>query len=70
MRAQAVFIEIGEHMLMFCVQVNQFLREKYFEILVSILNRSELDLAQMMFEKEDVSNKKLLANKKALASAC
>ena len=51
MRAQAVFIEIGEHMLMFCVQVNQFLREKYFEILVSILNRSELDLAQMMFEK-------------------
>ena len=57
-------------MLMFCVQVNQFLREKYFEILVSILNRGELDLAQMMFEKEDVSNKKLLANKKALASAC
>ena len=49
--------------------MNQFLREKYFEILVSVLNRSELDLAQMMFEKDDVSSKKLMANKKALASA-
>ena len=37
MRAQAVFIETGEHMLEFCDFVNQFLREKYYQILVTVL---------------------------------
>ena len=45
MRAQEVFIDIGEHMLYFCDFVNDFLKERYFKILTSVLYRSELDLA-------------------------
>ena len=37
MRAQAVLIEIGEHMLEFCEYVDQWLKERYYKILVAIL---------------------------------
>ena len=37
LRAQAVFIEIGEHMLEFCDYVNQFMKEEYYKILVLVL---------------------------------
>ena len=69
MYAQAQFIELGEHILEFCEFVNQYLKEYYFKVLVAILDRGELDLGQMIFEKDELSNKKLLQNKKALAGA-
>ena len=50
MRAQAVFIETGEHMLEFCDFVNQFLREKYYQILVTVLQRNELDLGHLFID--------------------
>ena len=56
-------------MLEFCDFVNQFVKEEYYKILVSILQRGELDLGQMLFEKDDQINKKLLINKKALTAA-
>jgi len=64
-----MLIEIGEHMLEFCDFVNQFMRERYYMILVAILERGELDLGQMKFERSVFANKKLLANKKQLAAA-
>ena len=69
MRAQAILIEIGEHMLEFCQQVDQFLRERYYKILVAVLDRGELDLGQMEINSDDQYDAKLFANKKTLAAA-
>ena len=69
MRAQAVFIELGEHMLEFCDFVNQFLREIYYQILVTVLQRNELDLDHLLISPEDQKKKKNLASKKALVTA-
>ena len=52
MRAQAVLIEIGEHMLEFCDYVDQFSKERYYKILVAVLDRGELDLGQMEIKEE------------------
>jgi len=56
-------------MLEFCDFVNQFLKEPYYKILVKVLERGELDLGQMLFEKDEQVNTKLYANKKALTAA-
>lgn len=69
MQAQAVFIEIGEHMLEFCDYVNQFARVKYYAILVAVLDRNELDLGQMMFENPQEYSKKHMAQKKEITAA-
>ena len=47
MIAQKSLIELGLHFLGFCDFVNELLREKYYEILVKILYRSELDLSML-----------------------
>lgn len=68
MRAQSIFIDIGLHMLEFSDYVNQFLKEKYYGVLTAILFRSELDLGQMMFEKQGSMSQKMLVAKKKLAA--
>ena len=45
------------------------MKEKYFKILVCVLDRSELDLGQMLFEKEQRYSKKLLERKLEMTSA-
>ena len=69
MRAQEVFIDIGNHMLHFCEFVNEFMKERYYKILKSLLFRGELDLAQMKFQPEDEQNLKHMQAKRKLASA-
>jgi len=59
MRAQAVLIEIGEHMLEFCEYVDQWLKERYYKILTAILDRGELGLSQMEIDEEHQKDKKL-----------
>lgn len=69
LRAQALFIDIGNHMLEFCDYVDQFLRVEYYGILCAVLERGELDIGQMQVEKDSLSNKSLFANKKKLLGA-
>lgn len=54
-KAQMQFIELGKHMLEFCDYASDFLRESYYQILILVLKRSELDLGQIGF----ISDKKL-----------
>ena len=43
-KVQNQLIELGKHVLEFCDWVSDFLRENYYQILILILKRSELDL--------------------------
>ena len=43
-KAQMQFIELGKHALEFCEWVSEILRENYYNILILVLQRNELDL--------------------------
>ena len=63
MKAQAVFLEMGTHCLEFVEFVNKLAKENYYQILNSIMLRSELDLAQLMIEDPDNMNPKIYRQK-------
>ena len=54
---------MGTHCLEFVEFVNKLAKENYYQILNSIMLRSELDLAQLMIEDPDNMNQKIYRQK-------
>ncbi|EGR27513.1 hypothetical protein IMG5_194620 [Ichthyophthirius multifiliis] len=50
-RAQFILIDLAKHLLEYADQVDQSLRELYYESLILINNREELDLSHMGFQQ-------------------
>ncbi|KAL4460366.1 hypothetical protein ABPG74_000117 [Tetrahymena malaccensis] len=51
-RAQSILIEVAKHLLEYADQVDEILRELYYETLILINNREELDLSYMGFDRD------------------
>ena len=47
-------------MLDFCELVNEWMKERYYKILIAILDRGELDLEQLQITTDMLNDKKLL----------
>ena len=56
-------------MLEFCEFVDQWLKERYYKILIAVLDRGELDLGQMEINDDMQADEKLFATKKIVAAA-
>jgi len=46
-------IDVAKHLLEYSDQVDEFLRELYYETLILINNREELDLSYMGFDRDN-----------------
>ncbi|KRW99888.1 hypothetical protein PPERSA_12564 [Pseudocohnilembus persalinus] len=50
--AQAILVNLAKHVISYATQVDEILRDYYYNILMEIINRDELDLSNMGFESE------------------
>ena len=57
-------------MLEFCEYVDQWHKERYYKILVAVLDRGELGLSQMEIDEDHQRDSKIFENKKTVAAAC
>jgi hypothetical protein len=51
--AQQILIDLAKHLLEYADQVDEGLRDNYYDCLLQIINREELDLGYMGFDSED-----------------